>query len=279
MSSSISLDYKAKKGGISVGALVFLIAFVASTLGAIGGFGGGVIIKPVLDATGIMSVSSISFLSGCTALTMALSSLIRQRNNHIELRYRTTTPLAIGSVGGGILGKVLFELIRANATGEQILGGVQAVSLALITAGVLLYVINKHRLHSCNVENTFFCLLIGCFLGFISSFLGIGGGTSNVAVLFFFFSMDAKTAAKNSLYIIVFSQISSILISLVTRTVPPFRPIFLLLMGIGAICGALLGSRISKKCSNRGVEFILKSLLTLLVIINATNAVNYFSMA
>ena len=53
-------------------------------------------------------------------------------------------------------------------------------------------------------------VVIGVFLGIISSFLGIGGGTSNVAVLFFFFSMEAKEAAKNSLYIIIFSQISSI---------------------------------------------------------------------
>ena len=43
--------------------LVFLICFFASVVGAICGIGGGVIIKPALDAFGIMGVSTISFLS------------------------------------------------------------------------------------------------------------------------------------------------------------------------------------------------------------------------
>ena len=42
-------------------------------------------------------------------------------------------------------------------------------------------------------------------LGILSSFLGIGGGPINLVVLFFFFSMDTKTAAQNSLYTILFS--------------------------------------------------------------------------
>ena len=40
-----------------------LICFFASIIGAICGIGGSVIIKPVLDAFGIMDVATISFLS------------------------------------------------------------------------------------------------------------------------------------------------------------------------------------------------------------------------
>ena len=42
--------------------LFFLICFFASVIGAICGIGGGVIIKPVLDAFQMMDVSTISFL-------------------------------------------------------------------------------------------------------------------------------------------------------------------------------------------------------------------------
>ena len=55
---------------------VFLVCFLASVVGAICGIGGGVIIKPVLDAFGIMDVATISFLSGCTVLSMRLYSLV-----------------------------------------------------------------------------------------------------------------------------------------------------------------------------------------------------------
>ena len=44
--------------------IFFAVSILSCTAGSICGIGGGVIIKPVLDATGIMGVSSISFLSG-----------------------------------------------------------------------------------------------------------------------------------------------------------------------------------------------------------------------
>ena len=53
--------------------ILFLCAvcLAASTVGGICGVGGGVVIKPLLDAAGIMSVSTLSFLSGLTVLAMA----------------------------------------------------------------------------------------------------------------------------------------------------------------------------------------------------------------
>ena len=259
-----------------MGFVIFIIALFASSLGAVGGFGGGVIIKPAIDATGILPVSSVSFLSGCTALAMAISSLIQQRHNEIELRYRTTTPLAIGAVVGGLAGKRLFEYILATSQSEYFLGAVQAISLALITLGVLLYIFNKHRIKSDSVENAFSCICIGGLLGSISSFLGIGGGTSNMAILFFCFSMDAKTAAKNSLYIIIFSQAASIATAIFTNSVPPFQWLSLTLMIFGGISGAILGSHIAKKISNKSVELILKALLITMILVNSVNAVKFF---
>ena len=52
--------------------VIFLgVSFCASVVGAICGIGGGVLIKPLLDAFGVLSVASISFLSGCTVLSMS----------------------------------------------------------------------------------------------------------------------------------------------------------------------------------------------------------------
>ena len=54
---------------------IILVAFGASVAGAICGIGGGVIIKPLLDALNIASVEEISFLSGCTILSMSCYSV------------------------------------------------------------------------------------------------------------------------------------------------------------------------------------------------------------
>ncbi len=51
---------------MKVEALIFILGFCASVIGVICGIGGDVIIEPVLDAFGILRVSAISFLSGCT---------------------------------------------------------------------------------------------------------------------------------------------------------------------------------------------------------------------
>ena len=82
--------------------LFFLISLFSSTIGAISGIGGGVIIKPVLDATGTLSVSTISWLSGCTVLSMSAVSLLRGRKSGVSLEVRSSTALAIGAALGGI---------------------------------------------------------------------------------------------------------------------------------------------------------------------------------
>ena len=53
----------------------FLVALLACLIGSICGMGGGVIIKPVLDASGFLPVAQINFFSCCTVLGMTLWSV------------------------------------------------------------------------------------------------------------------------------------------------------------------------------------------------------------
>lgn len=255
--------------------ILFIVCIVASSVGAIVGAGGGVIIKPVLDMIGILPVSTVSFCSGCTVLGMSLCSLIRGRKDGVKLQLKTSTALAMGAVVGGLTGKWLFELVRNGFNNEGALGAIQAAFLTLITFGVYLYICNKDKLPSKRIKSLPVSVIIGIFLGIISSFLGIGGGTSNVAVLFFFFSMEAKEAAKNSLYIIIFSQLSAIFSAFATATVPDFTWGNLLCMVAGGVGGALIGAAISERIDNQGVEKILKALLLLLVVMNFYNVLQY----
>lgn len=249
--------------------VIFLaVSFGASVVGAICGIGGGVLIKPLLDAFGVLSVSTISFLSGCTVLAMSCYSVVRAKQSGDSLvDMKTGTPLAIGAALGGIAGKMMFQYLSDLSSNKDQVGAVQAVCLLLITFGTMLYTLRKDRIRTHHVTNTGACVGIGLVLGICSSFLGIGGGPINLVVLFFFFSMDTKTAAQNSLYIILFSQVTSLLNTLLTHTVPEFNAALLVLMVGGGILGGMAGRSINKRIDGNVVNRLFIGLMGVIMLI------------
>ena len=132
----------------------FIISMLASVAGAICGIGGGVIIKPTLDLFHLDSVSTISFLSGCTVLGMTCYSVGKSmiaRDSQVNLR--TGTPLAIGAAVGGIVGKQLFTMVGGLFPDPNTVGAVQASALAVITLGTLIYTIFKARIPTLKVNS------------------------------------------------------------------------------------------------------------------------------
>ena len=252
------------------------VSFLASIAGAICGIGGGVIIKPVLDLFGLDSVSTISFLSGCTVLSMSCYSVGKSMlagEKTVDLK--TGTPLAVGAAIGGVWGKQLFSIIKGMSSNPGMVGGVQAACLAVITVGTLVYTLFKKRIKTHEIRSMLVCVVIGLMLGIMSSFLGIGGGPINLVVLYFFFSMDTKTAAANSLYIILFSQITSLVTTLVTRTVPEFQLISLVVMVAGGIGGGIVGRKINKKIDGAAVEKLFICLMGVIIAISLWNTYRY----
>ena len=247
----------------------FVICLLATTIGGISGVGGGVIIKPVLDATSGLAVSTVSFLSSCTVLAMSITTMLRNRNSTVKVETVRGTALALGGAVGGIIGKLLFDL--AVATGGTLVSVLQQVLMIVLTLGVLVYTCNRHRIRTKNVQNFLFCTLIGLIMGIISSFLGIGGGPINLVVLFYFFSMDTKTAALNSLYVILFSQCASLLNTLTTGKVPPFQWSMMLVMVIGGIVGGLLGRSFSLRMSTKRIDQLFIVLLIVITLISCYN--------
>lgn len=256
--------------------LFFLVSLGASVCGAICGIGGGVIIKPTLDLFGWESVSAISFLSGCTVLSMSCYSVVKaMRGGEKAVDVKTGTPLAIGAAVGGIAGKQMFTAIKAAFADPNTVGAVQAACLAVITLLTLLYTVNKARIKTRHVENAAACVAIGLVLGVCSSFLGIGGGPINLVVLFYFFSMETKTAAANSLYIILFSQAASFAVTLITKTVPSFTVITLVLMVLGGIFGGMLGRKCNKRLSSGAVDKLFICLMCVIILISCYNVWQY----
>lgn len=253
--------------------LVLLVCFLASMMGSMAGFGGGVIIKPALDAMDLMPVSIISFLSGITVLSMAAVSLLRSRGGEISLQ--TSLPLALGAAAGGILGRFLFSALLSQVQNEALAGSVQAALLLAATVAACIYLHRKNRLRTYHIGGSLPCLVVGLCLGGISAFLGIGGGPYNMAILYWLFSMEGKQAAKNSLFIILFSQSASLCSTLIAGSIPDFSWPVLVLMASGGIGGALAGGRFSRNLTAKGIDKLLLFVLALILFINGINLIRF----
>ncbi|MGL5978631.1 MAG: sulfite exporter TauE/SafE family protein [Erysipelotrichaceae bacterium] len=250
------------------------VALFASMIGAISGIGGGVIIKPVLDQLGFFEASTISFLSGCTVLSMAILSYLISRKDKQTIAFSIAIPLAIGASIGGIVGKQMFQVFNNLASTNQI-GIVQNIILLLINLFVFAYMLNRDKIKTMQMSNRLGIIAVGLSLGIISSFLGIGGGPMNIAVLYFLFSLDPKQTATYSLFIILCSQAASFGQTIITQTVPVFDWNILVLMCLGGMLGATFGRAISKKMNSEHVAKLFTVVLILLMGINILNIVTF----
>lgn len=258
--------------------ICFLTTFFACSLGTICGMGGGIIIKPVLDATGVMSVSTITFMSGCTVIAMTCWSVgktMLKKESVIDLK--NTTYLAAGAAMGGLLGKQLYNMAAKLFDNADTAGGVQASLLLIATIATFIYTVNKNKISSKKITSPIISIIIGLLLGILGSFLGIGGGPFNVAVLYYFFSMNTKTATQNSLYIVLFSQAASTIKTVCFDTIPSFDVIILIGMVVFGIIGSEFGRRINKKIDDKQATYMFEGAMILIMCINIYNVIKFFN--
>lgn len=256
--------------------LFLMICFCASVLGSICGIGGGIIIKPLLDAFGILDAATVSFLSGITVLSMTAYSVIKSAAAK-ESRgdKKTALPLAAGAVMGGAAGKRIFSAVLWYFGDADKLGLIQAVCLLAVTVGTLVYTLKKEKIRTLHIENSAMCLFIGFALGMLSSFLGIGGGPLNLVVLFFFFSLPVKSAVASSLHIIFFSQCTSLVLNFLGGDIPQFEPSVLLVMILGGLGGGAAGRFLNRRISEKTVDRLFIMVMFVMILISTYNIVKF----
>jgi uncharacterized membrane protein YfcA len=223
-----------------------------------------------------LPVSVVSFFSGCTVLSMSSVSLISVRKRCKGPLMKKAALLGVGAAVGGVLGKLAFDIIRDFFPHSGALAAAQASILLILTVGVMVYLLNKHRIKTHNIENKAYAIITGLILGVISSFLGIGGGPFNLAVLYYLFSMDAKDAAIGSLFIIMLSQSTSLIFTIATGNVPAFDPLALAAMVVAGVVGGMLGSELLKRSSSKKTVHFFMGVLCLIIAICAYNIVRSF---
>ncbi len=249
--------------------LYFIIAVLSTTIGAMTGMGGGVIIKPVLDVIGAYDAATVGVLSSVTVFAMAIISSINPILMRTSLKVVVFFPLAIGAAFGGILGQYLFDIIALGVENKDIVVIIQNAVLAFLILGVYWYIHHKSRIKPLHKHGAAPTFSLGIFLGIVSSFLGIGGGPMNVALIIYVFGCRIKTAVLCSIISILFSQSAKLISIFISTGFECYDLSVLPVMAIGAILGGFLGRKFGAKLSNKSVEkaFDLVQLIVLILCI------------
>lgn len=253
--------------------MIYLIFFVLgsaiSVVGAICGVGGGMVLKPTLDAFGFLDVSSVNFLAGVSVFSLSAYNFLHDAyRKEITFDLKTTAWLAIGAILGGVSGSYGFEVVKEAARNDQLVKAVQMVCILVISVITLIYTLNKSRWKGYQVKNIFICLLVGLFLGVLGSFLGIGGGPFNLMIISIIFSLPIKKAAQANLFIILLSQSSSILQVIVNHKVSPNLNILaLIILACCGIVGAIIGKKINKKIDSKVVSYLFILFILAIIIL------------
>lgn len=255
------------------GVIYFLIILFATFVGSSAGIGGGVIIKPSLDALNISDIGTIAFISSCSVFTMAIYSSTKRIKDMKNFDFKTVSLIGIGSIIGGNIGNKLFLFFVKNYD-VNVVKAVQPLVLSLLLVLVLLNSVYEFK--SYKVENKGFIFFIGFLLGTVSSFLGIGGGPINVAVFTVLFSYDIKTAGLYSLVTIIFTQLSSLTTMYITNGFQDYDLKLLYFALPSALLGGYLGTKFNKKVSEETINKLFRTTLVGVIILNVYNFVVAF---
>lgn len=257
-------------------AVYTFVIFIATTLGAFVGLGGGVIIKPMLDFIGSEPRMQVDFLSCVAVFTMSLVTTGKYVAKKQKFNAGIIMFIACGSIIGGWLGSAAIDALSAYFR-QELIRCIQAFALALLLIAVSVYV-GKCKF-SFHVKNNLAILLVGLALGFCASFLGIGGGPINVAVLTLFFSMNVKESAVYSVAIIFFSQLTKLITIFAASGIEPYEHQWKTLLFIlpAAVIGGLVGSKFNRKFDDKLIRKIFVAVMVLLVILNLYNGITYLT--
>lgn len=251
-----------------------LVVFAATFLGSFVGLGGGVIIKPMLDVINAHSLAEISFFSACAVFAMSVTSTTQHIIKKTPIKMNIVLLISLGSVTGGILGNHLFNLALDKASMPNIVKGIQSTILCALLIFIVVNVCGNFK--KFHIKNPLAILISGFILGTVASFIGIGGGPINVAVLTILFSFSMKDAAVYSIAIIFFSQLASIITTYINTGFIGFDLKVLLFIIPAGIIGGLVGSRFNRKCNEKTIQKVFVTAVSSVAVLTLYNAITAF---
>ncbi len=239
-----------------------VLGFLAGTIGALIGAGGGFIAVPILlivlpdEPPGIITGMSQSMV----LMTSLSSTIAYARQKRIE--YRWSAVMAVTGLFGMAFGAYIVETLTRGAF-ETIFG-----IAALLLMGYLLIRPIRGRGAARTLEQAeaarvpmtrrrgVMLAVVGLATGTLGGLLGVGGGIAMVPIIVQAFVFPAHLATATSQLVILATSPAAIAMHVVSA--PLLEQIVpIMLLGVGAIVGAQVGARVSRKVSAPWIVRIL----------------------
>lgn len=249
--------------------LYFIIILLANTVGSLSGMGGGVIIKPALDTIGLHNLASINFYSSVAVFVMSIVSIYRQIKGGFRINFFMTIIIASGSLVGGFFGNIFFQKLLQYFSNEKYVQLVQIAITVIVLSFVFLY--TRWGSKTYNLKNIFWVFVVGFFLGFMSTLLGIGGGPINVSLLVVAFSMNIKEATVYSIATIFFSQISKLVSVQLNEGFFSYDLKFFIPIIPAAILGGILGAKLNQQLDIDKIRLLFQVITLFVIFLNIYN--------
>jgi uncharacterized protein len=240
--------------------ILALLAFLAATLGAISGLGGGIFIMPILVQTygHDYSASGLAGLSLSIVLLNALTALILGKQiRNVDFTY--ARGMAMVSSLGVLIG-IYFQTQVSRQTFETYL------AIFLLVLGIYIFARAGSADKDVKPVHDGFKPVDGVFsfiVGGLASFFGVGGGVLQVPYMVYFRKRMVKQATATSQVILATVAVVSLFLILgVERSRVPWEA--LLIMAPAVLAGGVVGSRLGRKMRGPWIVRILSLVLLFL---------------
>ncbi len=268
--------------------LILFFGFVVGFMSGLFGVGGGFLMTPLLIFMGIPPATAV----GTESVQILGSSVSGAMAHGIKknIDYEIAIFLLVGGIFGSTLGVILFNFFKESGNIDLIIKFLYILFLAIIGSLMLIEstlsifrekkiespVKQKRRnfLHLLPLKlkfrksKIFISILlpinVGIFVGFLSAFMGVGGGFVMVPAMIYVFRMGTVMAIGTSLFQIVFVTLNvSILHATFNYSVDLILAIFLL---IGGVVGAQYGSKFTSKFKGEQIRVLLAMIVLVVCI-------------
>lgn len=263
---------------------VFVIIGLGGVVGLLSGMfgvGGGFLTTPLLIFYGIPP--TVAAASAATQVTGASVSAVISHLGRKTVDLRMGAVLIAGGTIGAVIGAGLFNLLQSIGQIDTVIGILYVVMLGSIGGLMAVESIQtlvrirtgaapaarKRRHHplvaALPMRWRFYKsglyispiapLLLGAVTGILTMLLGVGGGFIMVPAMLYLLGMQAQVVVGTSLFQILFVTMATTLVhSITTKAVDLVLAILLL---IGSVAGAQLGTRVSRRARPEYLRVVL----------------------
>ena len=232
-----------------------LIGLVAGLVGGGLGVGGGIILVPLLVAVSFeqhrahaTSLAAIVLIATTGAISFGLSG---------EMAIGLGVTVGIGGVLGSVIGASVMNRVSARSL-TIVFGFVLLVAAIRMISGAAPLPGSADFGQATQIA---IALLVGLIAGFFAGLAGIGGGVVIVPSTVLLLGLTQHEAQGTSLVAIMFTAVAGTIVNLRNQRV---RLEDGLVVGVGGVAGALIGSRLALAIEGRTLSLVF-GFLTLFV--------------